>query len=350
MKHSGTGKPIGKKATIDDVAALAKVSIKTVSRVFNAEPNVRPTTRERVMEAARALDYQPNLSARRLAAKRAFVIGLLYDNPQSDYIIAIQEGALQICRQYGYHMLIHPCHEEQTNLVSDIVNLHSQGMVDGFLLSQPISENPALIEALHEREIPHVRISQRALGEAPCISVNDEEAAYRLTHHLIELGHRRVGFVIGHPDHGSSHDRHHGYLKAMREAGLTVDPDWVQQGLYNFESGYSAGRRLLAAAQRPTAVFAGNDHMAMGVLTAAHEQGVGVPDQLSVCGFDDTPMARYSWPPLTTSRQPIHQVALLAAEVLLKRIRRENGGDSSHLLHCELVRRESTAPPPPTTT
>ncbi|CAM2006439.1 LacI family DNA-binding transcriptional regulator [Acanthopleuribacter pedis] len=336
----------GKKATIDDVAALAKVSIKTVSRVFNAEPNVRPTTRDRVMAAARELDYQPNLSARRLAAKRAFVIGLLYDNPQSDYIIAIQEGALQICRQYGYHILIHPCTEEPAGLVSEAVNLKSQGMVDGFLLSQPISENAALIQALEQRNIPHVRISQRALGGAPCISVNDEEAAARMTQHLIELGHTRIGFVMGHPDHGSSHDRHDGFQRAMAAAGLTVNPDWVEQGLYNFESGYSAGRRLLAAALRPTAIFACNDHMAMGVLTAAHEQGVTVPGQLSVCGFDDTPMARYSWPPLTTSRQPIHQVALLAAEVLLKRIRNEAGGDQSHLLHCELVRRASTGSAP----
>ena len=283
-----TQTPAARKATIDDVAALAKVSIKTVSRVFNSEPNVRPTTRERVLAAAKELDYRPNLSARRLAAKRAFVIGLLYDNPQSDYIIAIQEGSLEICRQYGYQLLIHPCSDVGANLVDEVLSLKHQGIVDGFLLSQPISENEVLLGALTEQGIPHVRISQRAIGDA----------------------------------------------------------SWVEQGTSNFESGYAAARRLLTPSPRPTAIFACNDHMAMGVLVAAHERRLEIPADLSVCGFDDTPMAHYAWPPLTTSRQPIKQVASIATEALLKRIQGGSEGDDHFLLHSELVRRDSTGPCP----
>lgn len=334
-----------KRATINDVAGLAGVSIKTVSRVFNSEPNVRPATKEKVLTAANELDYRPNLSARRLASNRSFVIGLLYDNPQSDYITKVQEGSLEICRKEDYYLIIHLCRTDEPSFREEILNLHRQSMADGFILTQPISEYEPLTTALYEGGVPFVRISQREADGSPCISVDDMQAAQKMTEHLISLGHRRIGFIKGHPDHGSSHDRLQGYQKTLEDHGIPLDETLMEQGLYNFESGYSCTRRLLAAENRPTAIFASNDHMAMGALTAAHEKKLAIPEDISICGFNDSDMTRYAWPPLTTLRQPIKQVARLAAEVLLKCIRDEDL-EMKYLLQSELIRRASTGPCP----
>ncbi|MCP4659173.1 MAG: LacI family transcriptional regulator [bacterium] len=329
--------------TIDDVAQRAGVSIKTVSRVFNREPNVRPATRDKVLAAAKELDYWPNLSARRLASNRSFVIGLLYDNPQSDYVTDIQHGSLEVCRREGYHLLIHPCTNAAPDLVEEALGLHRQTTVDGFILTQPVADWKPLTRALAESGIRFVRVSQRHSDQiSPCISGDDEQAAYKMTAHLISLGHRRIGFIMGHPDHGSSHERLRGYHAALDQYQLPPSSALVEQGLYNFESGYSCARRLLSSRPRPTAIFASNDHMAMGVLTAAHEQQLRVPADLSVGGFDDTPMARYAWPPLTTVRQPIREIARLATEVLVKVLRGDEPGERAYRLRSELIPRGST--------
>lgn len=334
------------RSTIDQVAALAGVSIKTVSRVFNNEPNVRPTTKKKVMEAASELNYRPNVSARRLAANRSFVIALLYDNPESDYVTTIQEGSLEVCRQAGYHLLIHPCRPDAPDFIEDVVALFRQSTVDGYILTPPISENRALIQALNQTGAKVICIAQRPSPPVPCISVDDVQAAQDVTEFLIGLGHERIGFIMGHPEHGSSHDRLAGYLNALSKAGLAKDKRLIEKGLYSFESGYACARRLLALNPRPSAIFASNDHMAMGVLTAAHEKALLIPDDLSVCGFDDTKMARYVWPPLTTARQPVKVVARLATQGLIQLIGNHDHPDPHVVLHSELVKRTSTGPPP----
>jgi LacI family transcriptional regulator len=332
-----------RRATIEDVAARAGLSIKTVSRVLNLEPNVRPQTRERVLAATKELEYQPNLSARRLASQRSFVIGLIYDNPDSDYVMGIQEGALAVCRPHDYHLLIHPCSALAPSLVDGVLSLHRRSMVDGLILTQPVSDFEPLITALVEADIAFVCISQRpSEGGAACISVDDEQAAQRMTDHLILLGHTNIGFIMGHPDHGSSHDRLRGFRASLRAHSLPADRAPVEQGLYTFDSGYACAQRLLALEPRPTAIFAGDDHMAMGVMTAAYEKGLAVPADLSVCGFDDTPMARYVWPRLTTARQPIIEVARLATECLLNHLQGKELETRRYTLESKLVLREST--------
>jgi LacI family transcriptional regulator len=334
-----------RRATIDDVAAEAGLSIKTVSRVLNGEPNVRPQTRDRVLEAAKVLAYQPNVSARRLASKRSFVIGLLYDNPDSDYVMAIQDGALAVCRRLDYHLLIHPCRILAPSLVDEALSLHQRSTVDGLLLTQPVADFEPLLEALIQSDVVFVRMSQRIdLGDAPCVAVDDEQAARRMTDHLILLGHSNIGFIMGHPDHGSSHDRLRGFRASLKAHGLSPDDAAVEQGLYTFESGFACAQRLLAMDPRPTAIFASDDHMAMGVLTAAYERRLVVPADLSVCGFDDTPMARYACPPLTTARQPIRQVARVATECLLSRLQGTEVAERRYVLESKLVLRESTGP------
>lgn len=333
-----------RRATIEDVAAHAGFSIKTVSRVLNLEPNVRPETRERILAAVSQLEYQPNLSARRLASKRSFVIGLLYDNPDSYYVMGIQEGALAACRRQDYHLLIHPCSTCAPSLIDEVLSLHRMSMVDGLILSQPVSDFDPLISALVETGIAVVRISQRAsAGEFPLVSVDDERAARRMTDHLISLGHSNIGFIMGHPDHGSAHDRLKGFRSSLLAHGIPDDQAPVEQGYYTFDSGYACAQRLLSLASRPTAVFASDDHMAMGVITAAYEKGIAVPAELSVCGFDDTPMARYVWPPLTTARQPVVEVARVATECLLNILQGGDPGARHIVLESKLVLRGSTA-------
>ncbi|MDJ0841939.1 MAG: LacI family DNA-binding transcriptional regulator [Acidobacteriota bacterium] len=335
-----------RRTTIDEVAELAGVSIKTVSRVFNNEPNVRPKTRAKVLESARELNYRPNVSARRLAANRSFVIGLLYDNPQSDYVTDIQEGALDICRREGYHLLIHPCRPDAPDFLEEALGLYSQSTVDGYILSQPVSEHTGLTAALREADAHVVRISNQRREHSPCVAVDDKQSAEAVIRHLVQLGHRRIGFIMGHPEHGSSHDRLEGYKEAVTKAGLPVLDELIETGRYDFESGYACAHRLLSLETRPTAIFASNDHMAVAVLTAAHEKKLDIPGDLSVCGFDDTPMARYAWPPLTTVRQPVKQAARLATSILIDMIKKKEGITNEVTLHSELVRRASTGPVP----
>ena len=334
---------IQRRATINDVAELAGVSIKTVSRVFNHEPHVRPSTRDKVISAAETLNYRPNLSARQLASNLTFVIGMLYDNPNSDYVTDVQYGSLQVCREHGYNLLIHPCQADSPDLMEEVVGLHHQ--VDGFILLQPVSDIQSIRPYLLENDIACVRVSQRPFEGFPWISVGDREAADRMTEYLLQLGHQRIGFIVGHPDHGSSHDRLAGYRSALKRHDIDFDDGLVEQGRFDYESGYSCARNLLSSTPRPTAIFASNDPMAMGVLSAAHEMGLDVPSELSVAGFDDSPLARHAWPPLTTVRQPITEVARLATDVLMQQLQGRSEGDSDHRLQAELVRRASTGSP-----
>jgi LacI family transcriptional regulator len=333
------------RPTIDDVARLAGVSIKTVSRVFNKEPHVRPATHERVMVAAAKLEYRPNLSARRLATNRAYVIAMLYDNPKApDYVAEVQHGALAACRARDYDLLIHPCDAQSPSLIDEVLDLHNQATVDGFVVLQPVSDIPELNRMLLNEGILSVRVSQRDFPGLPRISVADEEAAAEMTEHLIELGHRRIGFIMGHPDHGSSHERLAGYRAALARHGIDYDDALFEQGMYDYESGYDCARRLLAVRPRPSAIFASNDHMAMASLAAAHELHLDIPGDLSIAGFDDTPFARYAWPPLTTVHQPVVQVARLAADVLLDGLQGKAAEVSDSRLPAEIVRRKSTGP------
>ena len=334
---------ITKRSTITDVARLAGVSIKTVSRVFNREPNVRQETRDKVLAASETLKYRANQSARQLASNLTFVIGMLYDNPNSDYVTEVQYGVLQVCREYGYDLLIHPCHADSPGLIDDVTGL--QHRVDGFIVLQPVSDILPLNQLLLENNIPCVRVSQRPFMPFPWISVGDRAAADQMTEYLLNLGHRRIGFIVGHPKHGSSHDRLAGYRRALARRAIEFDEDLVEQGMFDYESGYTCARNLLLSAERPTAIFASNDPMAMGVLSAAHELGIEVPDQLSVAGVDDSPLAGQAWPPLTTVRQPITEVARLATDVLMQKLQGRLKGEFEHRLEAELVQRASTGSP-----
>lgn len=330
-------------ATISDVAERAGVSMKTVSRVLNDEPHVRPALREKVEKAARELNYRPNQAARRLAGGRSFLIAHLYDNPNPSYIAAIHSGAARRCRELGYHLVIEPVDVHGPDVLRVIQRLVATLAPDGVMLTPPLSDNAAITAELQKLATPVAYVAAVSAPEtAKRLFVDERRAARELTQHLIALGHRRIAIVRGHPEHQAASARFDGYCDALADAGIRVSSQLVAQGYFDLQSGIDAGRALLGGSRRPTAIFATNDEMAVGVMIAARDFGLDVPHDLSVTGFDDTPMSRVIWPPLTTVRQPLEQ---MGAEAVSALVNRDSQGAIE--LPCALVVRNSTAEPPP---
>ncbi|MBT8137259.1 MAG: LacI family DNA-binding transcriptional regulator [Gammaproteobacteria bacterium] len=335
------------RPTIADVARLAGVSIKTVSRVANDEPNVREGTREKVLKVIADLNYQPNPSARSLASRRSYLVGLLYDNPSSAYLVNIQEGALRTSRATGYDMIIHPCVYKDPNLTAGLQMMIAQSKVDGLILTPPLSDMNSVVQLLEGLGMPFVRVAPADRNDTSrSIYTNDADACAEMTTYLHSLGHEDIAFIIGHPDHGAVAQRYDGFRAGMKQCGLTVAKDFIAQGYNSFESGIECGMQLLHSRRRPTAIFASNDDMAAGVMRVAHELGLNIPGDLSVAGFDDIPLASYLWPALTTVRQPIRNMASMAATLLLNKLGARKDETIEDHVKCQLITRESTGPAP----
>jgi LacI family transcriptional regulator len=321
----------------------------TVSRVINTEKNVRDKTRERVLEAIKDLRYSPNTAARSLAAGEASHIGLLYSNPSAAYLSLFLVGALEASRKAGAHLVIEPCSDEEASQRQAARHLAGAN-VEGVILPPPLSESVAILTELALAEIPVVTV---AMGEVYPnllnVRMDDFKAAAEITNHLISLGHKRIGLIKGYPGHIASQDRERGFRAALQAAGLPSDQMPVEQGYFTFRSGLTAAERLLDRANPPTAIFASNDDMAAAVISVAHRRGLAIPGDLSVVGFDDTPMATTVWPELTTVRQPVSEMAAAAMELLLAGLRTQRGGSPAarcdQVLQHELIVRESTGAP-----
>lgn len=331
-------------ARIEDVAAAAGVSMKTVSRVLNHEPNVREETRRRVQDAVDRLQYRPNPSARSLAGQRSYVITLAYDNPSRNYLMEVISGVLEACRARDYNLLLAPVNHEQGACVREIAAMMAHSRSDGLVLVPPLTDDPRLLAHLEKYGIPFVCVSPGEREGRVGAWVDEPAAVRELIAELVRLGHRRIGHIKGHPDHSACHWRHQGYRDALAAAGIAYDPDLVVDGSFTFESGVDGTQRLLALADPPTAIFAANDDSAAGVLRVAQERGLSIPRDLSVCGFDDTPLSRQLYPALSTVQQPTREMARTAAGELLKRIR-EPGCGAMVRMDYALQLRESIAPP-----
>lgn len=331
--------------TINHVAARAGVSIKTVSRVLNREAHVQERTREKVLEAVAALGYRPNLAARALASSRAYLIGLYYDNPAASYVSDLQFGAMESCRENGYHIIVEDLGDGQGGQKGDLDSLLATVSLDGVILTPPVCDRLDVLDRLDQRGLPYVRIAPAAHFERGArVHMDDRRAAYDMTGHLLSLGHRRIGFIKGHLEHSATPLRHQGYLDAMADAGIAVDPNWVQPGNFSFRSGFGAAERLLALPERPTAVFASNDDMALAVMAVVNRLGLSAPRDVSVAGFDDAPIAQVVWPQLTTIRQPVTRMGAVAADILIRGLPDSSRQDV--LLDFTLIVRGSTGPAP----
>jgi LacI family transcriptional regulator len=334
--------------TINEVADLAKVSPKTVSRVINNEPRVRGVTRARILHAIEQLNYKPNLNARGLASNRSFLIGLFCDRP-GDYLSEFQAGAVERCREASLHLMVEPWDIKSPNIEQQIDTLLGQLRLEGVILLPPLSDHRLMLSKLQEAAIPVVRVApQENLSVAPSVGIDDYAASREVTAHLIKLGHRRLGFILGQPGHGATEQRYLGFVDEMRAHQIAVAPELVQTGNFVFADGLICAERMLRAAVPPTAIFASNDDMAAAVISMARKMGVDLPKHLSVAGFDDAPLATMIWPELTTVRQPVAAMARRAADLIIQLEPRRKGWPEHmprHLFDHELIVRNSTARP-----
>jgi len=336
-------------ATIADVACESGFSPMTVSRVINGEKNVKDSTREAVLAALKKLQYSPNLAARSLAGAEPIRIVMLYGNPSFAYLSRLLVGTLEQARKSHVQLIIEQCDSEKG--IRDVFNDLVEGAVDGIVLSAPLSDSATVQELLEKTDIPCVAVnSWSPLDKMSVVHIDDVEAAATMTRHLTSLGHKRIGFVKGNPEHNASLQRLKGFEVAMAEAGLPVDPALVVDGLFTYRSGLQAAEQLLDLPDPPSAIFASNDDMAAAVITVAHRRHLDVPRDLTVCGFDDTDFALSIWPELTTIHQPIAEMSRAAVEILVERIREKRSGRTpkreQRLLDFMFVRRESDGAPP----
>lgn len=332
-----------KTPTINDVARLSGVSKKTVSRVINRSALLSQDTREKVEAVIAELGYVPNPQARALALRRNFLLGLLHDNPNAQTVLKVQEGVLDAIRDTEFALVVRPVDRHSPTLLDDIRRFLELQRLYGVLILPPISENDALAQLCLEMGCGYVRMGSAMLDdEEHIVASNDREMVQEAVEYLIGLGHKRIGLIEGPEGFRSAMERREGFLAAMQAHGLPVPPGARAQGTYRFESGLEAASRLLDDPGRPTAIFASNDEMAAGAFHAARQRDLKIPDDLSIIGFDDSPVAAHIWPPLTTVGWPVREMGRAAA---LKLIAPGEGAARAFRFPARLVQRQSVGPP-----
>lgn len=337
--------------TIGDVASRAGVSVKTVSRVVNGEKYVREELREAVMSAIRALNYTPNQAARSLVGGKEMRIGLLYCNPSSAYMAELMLGVFDASSRLAAQLMVERCVGADERAQRAVIAKLIAGGVSGVLLPPPLCESEIVLSELAKHALPAVAISPGSFNAAsPSVRIDEYAAAREMTDYLLGLGHRRIGFIKGHPNQHASAERLRGFADALAAARIAVDPALIVQGYFDYRSGMDAAGELLALEAPPTAIFASNDDMASAAINVAHRLHLDVPRDLSVVGFDDTPISSATWPSLTTIRQPVAEMADTGLGMLFRELRRrardETDTEPTHRLaaHALIVRESADRP------
>jgi LacI family transcriptional regulator len=328
--------------TIRDVATRAGVSPTTVSHVINATRPVSADLRSRVEAAMAELGFQPNALARSLRRKRTHTLGLIVPDSANPFFAEVGRGIEDTSFASGFSVIL--CNSDG-NPTRELLymDLLIQKQVDGVLLV-PTGKQAELAATLRTRNIPVVVID-RDVPDAPIdrAHIDNIAGADLATRHLLDLGHRRIGYIGGPPHLSPVPDRSAGYRQALHEVGIPIDEQLVVDGNFRDVGGYTGAQALLALANPPTAIFAGNDLMAIGALAAAREAGIDVPHNLSIMGFDDIHLAGYINPPLTTIAQPKYELGVIAAQLLFERLAQPDLPPQRRLLQAQLVVRQSTA-------
>lgn len=319
----------------------------TVSRVLAGAGNVSVDVRERVLAAARRLNYAPNAAARSLASAAPARFGLLFSNPSSAYLSALLVGTLDEMGRRGLQLTIARYEPGDPASERGAIRQILAGKAAGVLLPPPLCESAAVLRAIAASRTPAIAIATGGPREdMSCVRIDNVEAAHEMTAHLLKLGHRHIGFIAGHPNQTASAQRRAGFERAMRDFGGGARSSIVQ-GQFTYASGLAAARRLLDRKDRPTAIFASNDDMAAAVVSFAHRMGLDVPRDVSVAGFDDTAIATTLWPELTTIRQPIAGMAAAAVELMVQELHERRAGRSvkfaDRVMEHQLVKRQSTS-------
>lgn len=329
------------KATIKDVAAKAGVSISTVSKVISGNYPVSEKTRKKVLKVIKELNYQPNLTARSLVLKKTHTIGVVLPDIHGEFFSEIIKGIDKKAREFGYHVLLTSSHSDLKELDEVLISLLN-GRVDGLIIMNPTLKS-VYVESRLLRKVPLVLLN--CCGEiqnADVILIDNYAGAYNLTKHLIKHGHKKIAVITGPSDNLDSIERLRGYKDALRESGIEPSPELEFQGDFTESSGYEIMKTILSLPDKPTAVFALNDDMAIGAIQYSKKAGIRIPSDIAIAGFDDIPMASYIHPSLTSVHVPIDRAGILAAEKLFERI--EKGSQAKFtkvVLETTLVVRES---------
>ncbi|MBP2157900.1 MULTISPECIES: LacI family DNA-binding transcriptional regulator [Asticcacaulis] len=340
----------GRNLTIHDVARHAGVSAMTVSRVISRKVNVREPLRSKVLASIEALNYSVNEAARSTRAGQAKVtLGILYSNPSAGYLNQILLGALEETSRGGGQLLLESCDGLQSQKKA-MERLIQKG-VDGIILPPPLCDSAPTVHMLKREGIPVLALATAApLEDVSAVRIDDFEAAAAMTRYLIELGHKRIGFIKGDPQHTPTLQRLRGFQAAMAEAGLDIEESLIAPGMYTYQSGLTAAEQLLNLPDRPTAIFASNDEMAAAVISLCHGMKIKIPYDLSVCGFDDTPLATTIWPQITTIHQPLAEMGQAAVATIADKIREIREGKTLRprqlVMKYTLQERASTGPVP----
>lgn len=328
-------------ATIKDIARAANVSHMTVSRALNNSPLIKEETKRKILEIAEQLHYVPNVNAKSLVLQRSHTIGLFFTSMvQGTSSSFLAEAIRGVGQEVGvqYNLFLRGIDDFE-----DFSSIHRRRF-DGILLMSQSELDDAFIRHVREQGIPLV-VLNRNVGDPGMINFvsNDREGAFAMTRHLVDSGHTRIALVEGIAGYKSTQERKEGYLGAMTSADLEVRREWIVEGRYDVESGYLAMGRLMALSleERPTAVFCCNDDMAIGAMKAAAEEGLRIPSDVSIVGFDDIGFSLYTNPPLTTVQRPIEQISRMGARKILELIEAPATGGELVLLDTRLVCRES---------
>ncbi|MEL7446348.1 MAG: LacI family DNA-binding transcriptional regulator [Pseudomonadota bacterium] len=340
--------------TIKHVAADAGVSLQTVSRVINDEPNVRPAMKERVQSSIDKLGYVPSIAAQRMSGSRSYLILALNDRERTiadwraregnDWVDQMLLGGMLKCTEHGYRMLVELVDTHSDHVERELSAALASLQPDGVILTPPHSDNPLIVKLLARENVPFVRIGSLGNGDGIPVSMDDEGSARLATEHLIKLGHERIGFVAGPDEYSLSQWRVDGWLATMAEQGLATD-DLLAKGDFSFESGKQAGRQLLSNSPHPTAIIASNDQMTHGVLEAAKEFDLDVPRHLSLISFDNSPSTRFTRPALTAIDQPVAETAARAVELIIAAQKGKRLPEERVVVPGRLIKRSSVSPP-----
>ncbi len=332
------------KPTINDVARLSGVSKKTVSRVINNSPLLNAATRAKVERVIAEIGYVPNPQARALATGRNFLIAVLHDGRNPELELAAQQGVIEAIGDTDYALVVRPVDPRADGMEQDVRRFLETQRPAGVLLLPGVAEMESVVRACRDIGCRYVRMGATGLDAAmQLVATDDRQAAAEAVGYLIALGHERIGIVSGPEVAGPAQQRELGYLDAMADHDLDRGPALIANGDFSFESGIKAGNLLLEVSPRPTAIFAVNDGMAAGVLHAAHARGIAVPGELSIIGFEDTPIAARIWPPLTTVHMP---VGVMASAGVFKMIHPDQAETLPAQFRLELITRGSSGPAP----
>lgn len=340
--------------TIRHVAADAGVSLQTVSRVINHSASVSAEVRQRVRASIEKLGYVPSIAAQRMGGSRSYIILAINDRERTiadwcerqgtDWVDQMLLGGMLKCAEFGYRMMIELVDTHSDHVERELHATIAALQPDGVILTPPHSENPLITGLLSDQKITFARIGSVAPGDGIAMTMDDERAARLATEHLVALGHRRIGFISGSPEYTLSGWRIDGWRSAMAAAGLDCQ-GLHANGDFSFESGILAARMLLDRPDPASAIIASNDRMALACLEIARERGLGVPGDLSLISFDNTPIIRFAQPPLTAIEQPVAATAARAVELIIAAQRGQPLPDAPVVVPAELVERQSTAPP-----